>query len=307
MAVKKGLWTDNNTGDILYPQTSSDMVIQDSEHRFVTDKEKSNWNNLQRDNLLINSDFRFGVINQRGQSTYGATNSWKYSIDRWLYFGQMSVVVNSGSVTFQANSSNSGYSYVKQILPYTQNGTFTLNIRIKELNGNVKIDGINKTLQTGDNIVTFATNLNKIQFNLYGASVKMTVEFIKIEEGKAFTGMPVWNYEIELAKCKRFCQTIGIQNGYTYYFGTTTARMSRVVMYIPLSTKLAKKPTVTGNFAIKFRFFTDLELWVEPTGYEVEISSDSQIALILHLDGLNRNVSGECYVDGIMVFDAEIY
>lgn len=264
-------------------------------------------NKCPRENFLINADFRYGVINQRGQSTYGATNSWKYSVDRWMYFGQMSVIVNAGSVTFQTNSSNNGYSYVKQILPYTQNGTFTLNIRIKELKGNVKIDGINKTLQTGDNIVTFATNLNKIQFNLYGTSVKMTVEFIKIEEGKAFTGMPVWNYEIELAKCKRFCQTIGIQNGATYYFGTTTARMSRVVMYIPLSTKLAKKPTVTGNFVIKFRFFKDIEQWLRPTGFELEISSDSQIALVLHLDGVERNISGECYVEGIMIFDAEIY
>lgn len=206
-----------------HPSTHPATVItEDSSHRFVTDEEKNNWNNLQRDNLLINSDFRFGVINQRGQSTYGATNSWKYSIDRWCYFGQMSVVVNSGSVTFQANSSNSGYSYVKQIFPVTYSGTFTLNVRIKEISGNVRINGINQVLKVGDNIVTFTTDLTNLQFNLYGTNAKMTVEYIKIEEGNVFTGIGNYNYSFELLKCQRYYEvgtfTIPVVNSETSHY-----------------------------------------------------------------------------------------
>ena len=40
-----------------------------------------NWRTLYNDNLLTNSDFRYGVINQQGKSSYNTLN--KYTIDMW--------------------------------------------------------------------------------------------------------------------------------------------------------------------------------------------------------------------------------
>ena len=42
--------------------------------------------NISNANLLINGNFQ---VNQRGQTTYIQTNTWKYSVDRWKYIGLM--------------------------------------------------------------------------------------------------------------------------------------------------------------------------------------------------------------------------
>ena len=44
MAVYKGRLVNQDTGDVMHPQTSADMIVDDASHRFVTDAEKTAWN-----------------------------------------------------------------------------------------------------------------------------------------------------------------------------------------------------------------------------------------------------------------------
>ena len=67
MAIIKGQM-EVETGDVLYPKTSADLVE----------------GNTPQDNLLINSDFRSGIINQKGQTSYSPPNEvYQYTIDLW--------------------------------------------------------------------------------------------------------------------------------------------------------------------------------------------------------------------------------
>lgn len=55
-----------------------------------------NWKNLCNDNLLTNSDFKSGIINQQGKSSYNTLN--KYTIDMWKLV-RGTLTVGSGFIT----------------------------------------------------------------------------------------------------------------------------------------------------------------------------------------------------------------
>ena len=315
MAIKKGQWIDNDTGDVLYPQTSADMVVEDSSHRFVTDTEKSNWNSIPRDNILINSDFRQQAINQRGASTYGATSSWKYSIDRWMYFGQMSVSHGSDRITLQANSSNSGYSYFKQLVEGRLNGTYTLYVKVLEVSGNVQVDvngGV--ALKTGENIITFTTpssGIGGLQINLIGTSAKVVISHMKLEEGKAYTGMPVWNRTLEILKCCRYYFAIRGGNSSSYFnasYGTATST-TEVACYVDTAVSLRVAPTVTfanvnivsldSSQASSIKSISAVNLGGKPSQVGFTAALNSSIT--------RTAVRGQVLTSGHLVFDAEIY
>ena len=223
MAVKKGLWTDNNTGDILYPQTSADMVIQDSEHRFVTDEEKNNWNNLQRDNLLINSDFHYGAINQRGKTSYSNASVSVYGIDAWKTNG-LQVLSNSVKLTKVKE-----HLLMWQAFRLTGADTYTLTYKARasrKLRGETYETGRYHYIDTEWTINSYTFKASEIpasaKYNSEYAIAYMgqkwaivngvaqalantdwvEVEWVKLEEGDKFTGLPKWEYATELKKCQ---------------------------------------------------------------------------------------------------------
>ena len=314
MAIKKGQWVDQDTGDILYPQTSADMVVQDSGNRFVTDAEKENWNNIQKDNILINADFRQNAINQRNSTTYGAVSSWTYSIDRWMYFGQMSVTKGDDCVTLQANSSNSGSSYFKQFIENRLNGTYTLYINVLEVSGNVQIpiDG-GIALKKGENIITFTTpssGYSGLQINLTGTSAKLIISHMKLEQGTKFTGMPVWDRTLELSKCFRYFFRIHNLSKH-YYFNAVWGAVDTASGYIQLPVMMRTTPTVSfaGLYLVKtsdgawksVQKITDVGYGSGQVQFVCTVPSGS-LQSIADLRGLVQSVS-----TAYLAFDAEIY
>ncbi len=316
--IRKGQWVDNDTGDILYPQTSADMITEDSSHRFVTDAEKANWNSIPRDNILVNGDFRYSAINQRGASVYNSNAI--YTIDRWFVgsaagsevavytmnvYGTFIKIQNTGTPTIVfrqpfvgALDSNSYTVFVK-----VRNIVGTCTIVAKDANNSTLG---NKTLAKGDNILTFEGSPKMIEVQIASGGT-IELQCVKLEEGSAFTGMAVFNKELELIKCQSKTLVINTNDKASFFVGATSARTSRIAMYIPLPVKLRKTPSATGNYTIKFRYYTDSEHWALAPIDEISVCTDNQVVLALSVEGLERNVVGECYVEGRLILDAEIY
>lgn len=148
-----------------------------------------NWKNLCNDNLLTNSDFKSGIINQQGKSSYNTLN--KYTIDMWKLV-RGTLTVGSGFITINGEIMQNAYN---------ASGQHLFAIYVASGSGSIKFDGVSttKTLTTGLNIVSVNGTITGV--HIVGTSLK--VNYCKFEKGSYFTGMPLWNEALELLKCKR--------------------------------------------------------------------------------------------------------
>ena len=207
-----------------HPSTHPATVItEDSSHRFVTDEEKNNWNNLQRDNLLINADFRYGAINQRGKTSYSNANVSVYGIDAWKTNG-LQVLSNSVKLTKVAR-----HLLMWQAFRLTDADTYTLTYKARasrKLRGETYETGRYHYIDTEWTINSYTFKKSEIpasaKYNdeyviaymgqkwamVNGVAQELAstdwveVEWVKLEEGDKFTGLPKWEYATELKKCQ---------------------------------------------------------------------------------------------------------
>lgn len=208
---------------------------------------------LQRPNLLINSDFRSGIINQKGKLIYdGINGSKKYVIDMWYVLGNSTVTVKSNSVLVKNNQTTSSLSFSQY--HNLKKGIYTLTVNVLSITGKVttmttaSIPNSGMELKKGLNsvevdldkyILANSFGSQAIYFDIaVGASIE--IEYIKLEQGLCFTGMPVWDETLELLKCQR--HYIVIKNlkialrGHTNQVFTST-------FILPI--RMKKSPTVT--------------------------------------------------------------
>lgn len=168
-----------------------------------------NWGSLCNPNLLLNSDFRNGIINQRGKTSYlKGSNDWGkiYSIDMWAIQRGIQLSVNSNIISVECTSSNEP-GYLLQKLDYV--GKATAAINIKSITGSVSLNtayGKYELLKKGLNIITYDFGFEQSDswFSIRiseGSTVE--IDFMKLEPGEHFTGMPIYNRAIELLKCQK--------------------------------------------------------------------------------------------------------
>lgn len=168
-----------------------------------------NWGSLCNPNLLLNSDFRNGIINQQGKTSYlKGSNDWGkiYSIDMWAIQRGIQLSVNSNIISVECTNSNEP-GYLLQKLDYV--GKATAAINIKSITGSVSLEtayGEYESLKKGLNIITYDFGFEQSQgwFSMRiseGSTVE--IDFMKLEPGEHFTGMPIYNRAIELLKCQK--------------------------------------------------------------------------------------------------------
>lgn len=192
---------------------------------------------LQRDNLLINSDFRSGIINQKGNLIYdGINGSKKYVIDMWYVLGNSTVTVKSNSILVKNNQTTSSLSFSQY--HNLKKGIYTLTVNVLSITGKVttmttaSIPNSGMELKKGLNIVKIdldkyvladSFGAEAVYFDIaVGANIEF--EYIKLECGDCYTGMPAWNCSLELLKCQRYFQIyegafVGSLTSGTYFFG----------------------------------------------------------------------------------------
>lgn len=197
---------------------------------------------LQRPNLLDNADFKSGIINQRGQIEYNniVPNDERHrhiGVDRWSYYCDATETINDGFVRLQLNAP---YNFLileqavdyKPLKPYLDSGvplTLTMNCRASI--------PIKYTLYSTDRYYEIGTEFQDLSITFYKNEIdahsldegngKLTIyvggkdynnpdiddmpsgtyldiQYVKLELGQHFTGMPVWDESLELVKCLRY-------------------------------------------------------------------------------------------------------
>lgn len=207
-----------------------------------TDYDLAEMSDLQRPNLLDNADFKSGIINQRGQPEYNniVPNDERHrhiGVDRWSYYCDATETINDGFVRLQLNAP---YEFLileqvvdyKPLKPYLDSGvplTLTMNCRASI--------PIKYTLYSTDRYYEIGTEFQDLSITFYKNEIdthsldeengKLTIyvggkdynnpeidyipsgtyidiQYVKLELGQHFTGMPVWDESLELVKCLRY-------------------------------------------------------------------------------------------------------
>lgn len=200
---------------------------------------------IQMPNLLDNADFKSGIINQRGKSTYTTNNKTIYTIDRWkTHYG--TVRVNSGHVKF-TNTDSAGNRTFYQTIGNQGYDTYTLYVNVREITGSASISMMDvseqniltRALNKGDNVFTAIGNVGSIRFFCTPSS-SIEIYQVKLEKGSVFTGMPVWNEAEEMNKCLYYFEKVGSEWKDRYVAGGDGSTVS---LTLPCNPK-AKTPSV---------------------------------------------------------------
>lgn len=157
------------------------------------------------DNLLTNSDFKSGIINQKRQTSYGYVDKPLLTIDMWLSYGvNVAIDVTNVRVLNRQTSARTLRQYING-----DSGVYTVYVNVKTISGNVYVNlnndtSKNKKLVQGENIfqITVLSTETLKSLALYlEANADVYIYSIKLEKGPRFTGMKPWNKGIEFAKC----------------------------------------------------------------------------------------------------------
>lgn len=185
------------------------MPISATNYDGSTNYSVAEMGDLANDNILDNADFKSGIINQKGQTSYqgGTGHIGVYGIDRWMIVSAnpstAKLTVNAKSITLQNTHTSQDMYFVQKIYNSLETGSYCYFVKVKSVTGEVYayVNFNDKTrLEVGDNVATKNGAFTEFSFQLKPNS-SVEIEFAKLEKGSIFTGMPPWKEGIELAKC----------------------------------------------------------------------------------------------------------
>lgn len=167
-----------------------------------------------QDNLLINSDFRSGIINQKGQTQYvHSSGARTYGIDCWYVTGENSSMATNDEFLSINLHNNGDFGCVLNIDKTNEKYlTFTIQRNLVEAQSvtfdvstmNVAQDyffDIDENTKLG---IYFWDTDNKKAWLYIRRNGIFNIDYMKLERGQEFTGMPPWNYALEYLKCCRY-------------------------------------------------------------------------------------------------------
>lgn len=234
------------------------------------------------DNLLTNSDFKSGIINQKGQTSYGYVDKPLLTIDMWITYG-VNIAIDATSIRVINRQTNA-----RTLRQYINgdSGVYTVYVNVKTISGNVYVNlnndtSKNKKLAQGENkfqITVLSTESLK-SFALYlEANADVYIYSIKLEKGPHFTDMPTWDKSTELLKCCRKFQKMNITVPVLYSTDTSTS------VEIPFMVEMDKTPTVTIEI-LRLKSRTTTEIMVSK--YEKTVTTQKLNVQMTHQSNTN--------------------
>lgn len=200
---------------------------------------------LCRDNMLLNSNFARGIINQQGKSSYTYLNKTILTVDGWLSYG-VNVAVASYYITV-ANRDTSSHT-LRQLMKHKANKV-TLYLNLKNVKGNsyVYFNGYTdkqKKLVEGEQVYTFDIQSGEITVMTFNLEANASFDFVqgKLEQGIHFTGMPVWDYGEQMLLCRRKFRTMV---GRVYRYAQKADKFNGVQFPLVNEYEMDGTPTVT--------------------------------------------------------------
>ena len=181
------------------------------------------------DNLLINSDFKSGIINQKGQTEYQMNNNIStLTVDGWISIGTfVTLYAEQGYLNIFENRGQIDSYFLQKF--NTINGDYTFYINIPYMSGGTLeiyiegTDGTDKLIisKKGEYIHTFKNILNGVGVALRLLTFNGDISQMKLEKGSYFTGMPIWNKNKEFKKCWNLFRSLKCEFNESIYTGVT--------------------------------------------------------------------------------------
>lgn len=207
MAIYKGQLMNQETKDILYPQTSTDMVdgLEELLEQAVID------NMTPPINKLVNGDFQ---INQRGQTNYSSNSSTRsYGLDYWcsqIENGQTLTVYPAGEngVRLVGNSVSGQYFQEIEHIENGENHIVSTVIEIRSGTGKISLvvfDGVSfktKKLVNGYNEFDLGnSNIHRVGL-IFNGTFDIFCNFIRLDEGNIAYQHQKEDKAIALIRCE---------------------------------------------------------------------------------------------------------
>lgn len=269
------IFLDNKGVSTLWSQFKAKLAVHaDDSNIHVTAEEKASWNGkaelsdiptslpanggnadtldglhaneiASNPNLLINSWFGSGVVNQRGQTTYPAASGASNTIDCWKTVDGFELTVNDDYITL-SNGDSLWHKYFKQMiegLKRFSGQTATISAKVRYSTGDYYLVSEKHIDPSSDwQIVSRTITLSDADdltfiYGGYGVSGSIDVMWIKLELGSIATPFCPPDPATELAKCQRYYQI----------------RSTGDIAAVDLRPSMRATPTVTqladGNYA----------------------------------------------------------
>lgn len=216
-------------------------------------------------NILTNSDFIGGIINQKGKTTY--TEADKISIDMWRIIKNLTLTIKDKYIHLKNNSTTENGYFIQRFNSTLKDlNTYTIYVNVKALTGKAYVFLENNTdslinsekfyLKEGSNEITFKA---KELFDRFGIALEQNAEIeiyqMKLEKGYSFTGVSVWYKAQQLAECQRKLVVLNsVKN-------TSVGKTGKKIAFtIPLPVKMKKLPSVTLDTTGSFGA-SDINYW----------------------------------------------
>lgn len=251
----------NEGGTSYYPATDQQLGLLMLGHQYtlgdfplVFDSESRAYTQLpfSNPNLLDNADFKSGIINQRGEDSYtGSASKNVYTVDRWSINTNTANTLSVEEGYISCTLADNGL--LAQYIDSEISGAITCAIKLKD--EDLKVVTVSEystteestiydfgELETGLNVKVVkdvsTTNKWRLRFqNVSGSNKTLNIEYIKLEKGSIFTGMPQWDFALEWYKCQRYLYVA--RTTYTQY------QESYVISgYIGMPCPMAKVPSL---------------------------------------------------------------
>jgi len=205
-----------------------------------------------QDNILDDGYFK---INQKGETEY---STFGISVDRWTV-NRAIVKVYADCISLRWNGTDRDNGNIFErierdaLLP---NAIYTFSVLVKDV-GLLSVTFTTKTeapsepifiaqKRFGDLELSVHDTPESYQFNVYTYSTKESyLKAAKAELGSYFTGWPVWNYALELAKCQRYQFNL---SGDFIVVSATGANLASIFVSMPVT---MRQTPVVKDFSIQ--------------------------------------------------------
>lgn len=255
---------------------------------------------LAQDNLLVNSNWKEGIINQKAQPSYIGGSTKVLSIDGWFCINNVSQLDVHEDYINIYNRDPSSLSYVGQSNRQRTEEYLTVAVYVRTLNGtlearlgyysNSTFKEKKVTLKEGLNVFTtdeITDEFSQLNFVLNPNS-NAYLEYAKVEKGKHFTGMSAWYYPIEFLKCVY---------RYINFYGQSIKRVAFVGQSMAYIT-FELPTTMVENISVVIRENTNM-LWqndntqspisTKITNAEIQSKQGNAITVVLYGNFGNTN------------------
>ena len=261
-----------------------------------------------QDSLLDNGYLK---INQQTEKEYTKAG---HTVDRCFFSGGTKVTVLQDCIRLTA-SANSPI-YFAQLLEETLGpGVYTMAILLKNASrgallasneghntyyANKIFSNIGEDLKlvTATFEVPKNNTLKRAYVRIDEASADLAA--FKLEPGSYFTGWPVWNYALELAKCQRYYFNTINKDNYAYITMAAVARTNNRLMSIvnaPVSMRIRPTLKIVGKIMVR-RYNAEIIKEINENIASINCYSSLPWSLSLDItltDGTTPFVAGEYY------------